>query len=196
MERSRIHSKTIKSLVQLILISLVLYGITHNKYARPVSTVTKGVWTIEKAVYPLLGGLAGHNYIVLRDNEGNIQREFHGLPTNPKTGKYKTISFSKGDILKAYEFPYPLLTRKNDSLSSEVVLSGNGEAIRKTWKQGEACISTINTKAVLYPQFGVSFINETVNSNSVADTLLTCMDLPTPHVGLLTPGTDHVLLQK
>ncbi len=196
MERLRVHSKTIRSLVQLILISCILYGITHNKYARPIPTITKGTWTIEKAVYPLLGGLAGHNYVVLRDSEGLIRREFHGLPTNPKTGKYKTVSFSQDDILKAYEFPYALLTDKKDAISSAVVLSGTQETVIQKWEEGQRCVPVINTKGVLYPQFGVSFINETINSNSVADTLLTCMNLPTPHVGLLTPGTDKVLLRK
>lgn len=196
MERLRAHSKTIRSLVQLILISCILYGVTHNKYARPVPTITKGTWTIEKAVHPLLGGLAGHNYIVLRDSEGAIRREFHGLPTNPKTGKYKTISFSEDDILRAYEFPYPLLTRKKDSISSAIVLSGTQDAVIQKWEEGQKCIPIINTKDVTYPQFGVSFINETVNSNSVADTLLACMNLPTPHVGLLTPGTNYVLFKK
>lgn len=196
MGRLRITNKTVRSILQLLVIGCILYGITHNKYARPVPTITKGTWSIEKAVYPLLGGLAGHNYIILRDADGAIRSEFHGLPTDPNTGTYKTVSLSQKDILQAYEFPYALFTNKIDLVSSEIVLSGDETTLRKKWKSGEHCIVEINTKKVPYPQFGVSFINETINSNSIADTLLTCMNLPTPHVGLLTPGTNHILFQK
>jgi hypothetical protein len=196
MDRSILSRKTAFSLMQLLLIGGVLYTLTHNKYAKPTPTITKGNWTIEKAVYPLLGGLAGHNYIILRDTTGIIQKEFHGLPTDPITGKYRTISLVRGDTLKAYEFSYPVFTSRSDVTASETVISGNEKAIRKIWQKGEKCIPEINAADITYPQLGVSFMNETINSNSIADTLLTCMDLPTPHVGLITPGDSNVLFKQ
>ena len=166
MDRSLVSRKTAFSLIQLLLIGGVLYALTHNKYAKPTPTITKGNWTIEKAVYPLLGGLAGHNYIILRDGAGSIQKEFHGLPTDPVTGKYRTISFMSGDSLKAYEFSYPVFTSRTDVTASETVISGNEKAVKKIWKQGETCVRLINAADITYPQLGVSFMNETINTNT------------------------------
>lgn len=45
-----------------------------------------GTYTIEARNYHMGGG-AGHNYWVLRDNFGNVVKEMHGLSTNPKTGE-------------------------------------------------------------------------------------------------------------
>jgi hypothetical protein len=196
MERFFSKKKTLLSFLQLAIIGGILYLIINSSYTAPKPIIAEGVWSIEKAVYPLLGGLAGHNYIILRDNNGLIQKEFHGLPTDPVTKKYRTISLARGDILRAYEFSYPVFTTRTAVTSSETVIFGNEKAIKKIWEEGKNCIPYINEENVTYPQLGVSFINETINSNSVADTLLSCMKLPTPHVGLLTPGNNNVLLKK
>jgi hypothetical protein len=196
MERFFSHKKTALSLLQLAIIGGILYALINSSYTKPSPTITKGNWSIEKAVYPLVGGLAGHNYIILRDNNGLIQKEFHGFPTDTATGRYKTISFTKNDVLKAYEFSYPVFTSRSDIISSETVIFGNEKAIKLLWQQGKQCLPEINAENVTYPQLGVSFINETINSNSIADTLLTCMQLPTPHVGLITPGDSNILFKK
>jgi hypothetical protein len=197
MERLSSYKKTVLSITQVIVIGGIMYMLVINSsYSKPTPKIVKGNWSIEKAVYPLVGGLAGHNYIILRDNNGLIQKEFHGLPTDPRTGKYKTISYTKNNILKAYEFSYPVFTSRSEITASETVIFGNENAIKKIWEDGEACLPQINAENVIYPQLGVSFMNETINSNSIADTLLTCMKLPTPHVGLLTPGNENLLFKK
>jgi hypothetical protein len=38
-----------------------------------------GNYTIEFRQYPIVLNLAGHNYVVLKDGQGNVVREIHGL---------------------------------------------------------------------------------------------------------------------
>ena len=62
-------------------------------------------WTISTAQkeLPIIGALAGHNYLILRDPQGNIVSELHGVPSkefaasglpgvpNPSVGNYLQI---------------------------------------------------------------------------------------------------------
>ena len=55
-------------------------------------------FTIEAYSLPLIGGTASHNFWVLRDSDGNVAAELHGLATNRETGQPEAIGSSE----KAY----------------------------------------------------------------------------------------------
>ena len=56
------------------------------------------IFTIEAYSLPLIGGTASHNFWVLRDSDGNVAAELHGLATNRETGQPEAIGSSE----KAY----------------------------------------------------------------------------------------------
>jgi hypothetical protein len=61
--------------------------------------MAEGQYRIVKAQLPLLGGLAGHNFLVLIDPAGKIVGELHGLATDAE-GHPKPIGHLPSDELK------------------------------------------------------------------------------------------------
>lgn len=146
--------------------------------------------------HPLLLGLAGHNYLVLKDGEGKIRHEFHGLATDPTTKEWKYVGTREEDLLMVWEFTGSKKYTANKTLPGRVLFQGTEKDAEVLWSKGRVCKDQINTQNRSYPPFGVAVHGDTENSNSVAYTLTRCMGMEYKHIGWFTPGSDQNLLQE
>ena len=186
-----------KDFIISFFILLFIYGITHNPIVRPkLNENSNGNWRIEKMQHPLMFGLAGHNYLVLRSPDNKIISELHGLATDGATGTWKYIGTKSTDLLRVCEFNGPRNYLAEKKYPGVVVTSGNETTIENLWKKAEGCKIIINERIIYYQKFGVNLSGETENSNSVAYTLLTCMGIDSGHLGLMTPGDGVNLLAQ
>lgn len=144
---------------------------------------------------PLVFGIAGHNFLTLRNENNAIVGELHGLATDNKTGEWKYIGNKDTDKLKVWYFksPHDYITQKN--YSGVVLYKGTKESTVNIWNHGVTCKDSINQQERMYPPYGVTMRGDTENSNSVAYTLVLCMGLDAEHLGLITPGWGKNLLQ-
>jgi hypothetical protein len=175
---------------------LFLYVITHNPIVRPIPEPTPGNWSIQFMQHPLVFGLAGHNYLALRNAGGSVVSELHGLATDTKTGNWKYIGSNPTDLLQVWQFESPRYYLAEKKLPGIILKEGVEEELSTVWSKASACKERINEKRIPYPPYGVSFRNETTNSNSVAYTLAACMELNTRHIGIWTPGDAMNLLDS
>ncbi|MEZ0208624.1 MAG: hypothetical protein ACAH17_00400 [Candidatus Paceibacterota bacterium] len=173
-----------------------VYAITHNPIVRPVPVPAEGNWSIQFMQHPLVFGLAGHNYLALRDSNGVIVSELHGLATDPATGKWKYVGTNPTDILQVWEFESGRYYLAEKEFPGIIISQGAQRSITELWNQALACKDPINQEKIGYTPYGFSFKNETINSNSVAYTLAKCMGFDTRHVGLWTPGATMNLLGR
>lgn len=172
-----------------------IYGITHNPIVRPIPKPTPGLWSIQFMQHPLLFGFAGHNYLALRNERGDIVSELHGLATDHATKEWKYVGSRPTDLLQVWEFGTgKYLAQKQ--FPGRVLHEGSQEDVLATWNQAVSCKNIINSMNLLYPPYGISLRSETVNSNSVAYTLASCMGLDVDHIGIWTPGAAMNLLQR
>lgn len=146
--------------------------------------------------HPLVFGLAGHNYLVLRNSDRTIVRELHGLATDREKGTWKYIGAKSTDVLQVWEFDSPRNYQAEKRFPRIILAQGSEQAMYALWAQAGSCKDRINTKNTPYPPLGFSLRNETENSNSVAYTLAKCMGQEVEHLGLFTPGSKTDLLQK
>jgi hypothetical protein len=175
-------------------ILLFLYAVVHNPITHPTPEPIPGNWSIQFMQHPLMFGFAGHNYLALRDGSGTIVSELHGLATDPSTGEWKYIGSNPTDILKVWEFNSSHYYISEKSFPGIILAQGTETDIQAAWNEGKTCVSPINMKNIPYPPYGFSLKNETINSNSVAYTLATCMHLDVRHIGIITPGSTNNLL--
>ncbi len=190
---------TRRFVTDLFLIALFgtsLYILTHNPITHPTPKVTKGLWSIQLMQHPIIFGIAGHNYLTLRDENNSIIEEMHGLATDSTTGNWKYIGTNSSDRLKVWEFKgsRDYLAQKNYSGIS--LYQGSKESVTATWEKGTECKEKINEENLPYPPYGVNVQGDTENSNSVAYTLTLCMGLDAEHIGLITPGWGKNLLDS
>lgn len=62
-----------------------------------------GNYSIVEAQLPLIGGLAGHDLLVVLDSNGNVVGEMDGLATG-SNGQIKPIGYLPSDTLKTYSY--------------------------------------------------------------------------------------------
>jgi hypothetical protein len=188
----------IKDLVLIIVIGGSLYILTHNSIVRPTPITQIGLWSIQLMQYPLVFGMAGHNYLVLKDGNNKTVHELHGLATELRNGKYawKYIGTKETDKLVVWEFDSPHYYKANKSFPGVVLHEGDMATTYTIWKKTRTCKETINNMNFPYPPYGVNVRGDTENSNSVAYTLIMCMNLDPKHIGLITPGWGKNLLSE
>jgi hypothetical protein len=189
------NQKIIKDISILTTACVLVYLLTHNSLIRPSPLYARGTWSIELHQKPLALGLAGHNFLLLRDSNNTIVATLHGLPTDKTTGAWKYVGRNKEDILQVFEL------RKDDMRSKEksygiALITGEENEIKRKWSSAKECSLSINKKELPYPPFGFSLREDTKNSNSVAYTLVSCMGLHGKHIGLFTPGWGRNLLEE
>ena len=146
--------------------------------------------------HPLVFGVAGHNYLVLRNDKNEIQKELHGLATDSINGGWKYYGTDKGDLLKVWEFNSPRYYVAQKNYAGIILLRGNESEVKTYWSRSYTCKDAINEKNIPYPPYGIKVRGDTENSNSVAFTLLRCMELSPKHLGLFTPGWGNDLLNE
>ncbi len=186
--------KHIRDALLSVFFVLFLYILTNNEITHPTPTPAFGKWSIQKIQYPLLLGLAGHNYLVLRDEKNNVVYELHGLATDALTGIWKYVGASDTDKLVVWEFNGSRNYFSSNNDPGFVLTTGSKEDMLMLWEKARTCKEKINEKKLLYPPLGVKVTGETINSNSVAYTLIRCMGLNTRHLGIFTPGAKKDIL--
>lgn len=144
--------------------------------------------------HPLVFGIAGHNFLTLRDENNSIIEEYHGLATDSVTGDWKYVGRKSTDILKAWRFKGSRNYIAQKDYPGIVLEQGDKDVMITAWDKGESCKEEINTMNLPYPPYGVSLHGDTENSNSVAYTLALCMKLDAKRIGLITPGWGKDLL--
>lgn len=175
---------------------LFIYGIINNPVTHPMSKIDNGEWYIEQIQKPLFFGVAGHNFLALRDSNGNIVSELHGLATNETTGQTKFVTLNTEEKLKVWEFKKPKYNSLENNFASKILAEGNEQNIISIWNKAVDCAAQINKEDIPYPSFGINLKNKTGNSNSVAYTLSLCMGINTGHLGIISPGDKLNLLEK
>jgi hypothetical protein len=188
-------ARILKDIVVVCTSIALFYAVTHNPITHPKAETAPGVWGIEMHQHPLVLGLAGHNYLALRNDTGDILYELHGLPTDVRTGNWKYVGRTNYDILKVWEFSTSTTRTPNPNPPvSTTLISGDKNSILTLWQQARVCGKKIDKEHIPYPPYGISFKEDTRNSNSVAYTLSLCVGINPHHVGLLTPGWETDLL--
>lgn len=184
----------VKDIFLSALFMLFIYFVINNPITHPTPKQTHGKWSIQLMQQPLVFGIAGHNYLVLRNDSAKIVRELQGLATDSYTGAWKYIGVSSTDVLQVWEFNSPHFYLAEKKFSGITLAEGTRNDMNLQWGKAQQCAKVINDKKIPYPRFGVTVTGDTENSNSVAYTLALCMGLDPQHLGLITPGEGRNLL--
>jgi hypothetical protein len=185
----------IKDLIFSIVFILIVYGLTHNPIVQPMPQPMPGNWSIQVMQHALYLGLAGHNYLALRNQDGTIIAELHGLATDPKTGTWRYFGTNGSEKLRVWKFDGPRYFDSEVNFPGVVLTEGASSTMSELWKQAGECADKINTKDISYPPYGVNITGITENSNSVAYTIADCMGFDVKHIGIFTPGERVNLLR-
>ncbi len=170
------------------------YVLTHNSIAYPTPPLYKGVWSIEKLQHPIVMRLAGHNFLALRNDKGEIVSELHGLATDENTNTWKYVGTGRNELLQVWEFDASIYGTTKTTFPGIVLRSGDENTMRELWSKALLCKNKINEKRIPYPPLGIAFY-ETENSNAVAYTLTKCIGAESKHVGIIVPGEQTDLLK-
>ncbi|MFA6608404.1 MAG: hypothetical protein WCT07_00635 [Candidatus Paceibacterota bacterium] len=189
-------NKIVKDFYWSLVFILSMYAIINNPITHPKPQQTPGDWSIQLIQHPLLLGLAGHNYLVLSDQDGEIVSELHGLATDSETGKWKYIGADKTDKLQVWKFDGARSYLREKNYPGIILNQGNYSQVIDLWNKALSCKNEINQKYIPYPPLGLSFNGDTENSNSAAYTLALCIGLDVKHIGLFTPGSKNNLLDS
>jgi len=150
--------------------------------------MAEGHYRIVKVELPLLGGIAGHNFLVMIDPDGKVIGELHGLATDAQ-GRAKPIGNLPSDRLKGHvdkRWYHP------DFAQAEVA-SGDPAKIMNLWNAAVAARTIMDARDIQYPWFGLG-----QNSNSYLSTLIASMGLtepPLPGGAPVKPGAGSMLLE-
>ena len=187
-------SRFVKDIILIVIFGVSLYVLIHNPITHPKLPNNNGKWSIQLMQQPLVFGIAGHNYLVLRDEHNKIVEELHGLATDESVRGWKYIGDKNTDRLQVWEFSGPHFYVVQKNFIGKVLYEGNERDVMMTWNKSQECKEKINTMNIPYPPYGVNVHSDTENSNSVAYTLALCMGLDPTHLGLITPGWGKNLL--
>jgi len=147
-------------------------------------------FTIEMVQGSLIGGVAGHNFLRLKNGQGQVIGELHGLATGLDNEPI-TIGWAPWHKLKFYAD-----RRWTGSTTGQATLFTGTEAQAEAmWERAELAGRLMNDQNLSYSMFGFSIFSQTKNSNAVASTLIAAMGLNEPLLSnALTPGTGNLLL--
>jgi hypothetical protein len=191
--------KIIRDLFDIAIVLFFIFVILLNPYTRPKETVRRGYYSIEKREHRLLMGLTGHTFLELRDENGNIVYQIHGLATNSSTGAWEEIGNAGTEYLRAWEFDgdkYKTYRDLDIGRTGVEIVTGDKTHILEKWAKIRDCSLQINQKNIRYSRYGFNIFSETENSNSVAHTLILCAGLTDKSVGLFSPGSKTDLLKQ
>ena len=171
-----------------------------------------GNYTIEarSARLDIAGTRIGcHDFYVLRDPEGNVIAELHGLAYDPVTEQYQKRGRAR-DFLVVHNFVHDSDYAKMLGVETEnytlveldqqnsLVFSGNKEEAFTRWGLAVDAIPALNNLGIHYPsEFGTVFadyVRGAYNSNSVYNTLGQIMGVDVVKFSwAYEPGIDKVL---
>jgi hypothetical protein len=164
--------------------------LTQTKGNISLPTPVSGNYSIVEAQLPLVGGLGGHNLLVVKDPNGNVIGELDGLATGID-GSIKPIGNLSTDTLKVYETAGSYLWSPSEAQAT--VFTGSYSQVATLWDTAAGCGAAINNRNLPYPWMGLGS-----NSNSVASTLDACLGVTEPSSvaknATFTPGVGTLLL--
>lgn len=155
-------------------------------------------------------GIAGHDFWVLRDEQGKALAELHGLATDRVTKKAITIGTNEEKhSLRAWHYPHDpayagslgvrpdSTTYINPDQPSRTVATGSKEEMLDRWNTAVRAVPELNELDLNYPAYGFKTFGETVNSNSTYRTFGELMDVPVNDFpGRIEPGIDNRMLSE
>jgi hypothetical protein len=180
-------------------------------------------YSIEARSLSLIGGVASHNFWVLRDDKGNAVAELHGLATDRDTGRAVPIGTNANQhSLRGWQFIHDHqyardfgarqtnATYIQDGQQSQTVITGDKTEILERWKAAaKNGVIAMNARDLNYPPGGVDFPikvdgtynvrlgDSTVNSNSAYNTFGQLMGVtPVVFQGPLQPGINNETLSN
>lgn len=155
-----------------------------------------GYYTIEAQSYGILNGMlevASHDFWVLRNPDGVIVQELHGLATHidPETGQKEilTVGFI-GDELGFYAYVHKYGDTHNRD--SSVVFQGFEEDVLARWNAAVNSTNYLNSLHLPYTPLGfIDPFGTVINSNSAFHIFGEIMGVPiTDFAGVIEPGLD------
>ena len=124
--------------------------------------MSNGQYSISKVEYPLLGGLAAHNYLAVFDPAGNVIHEFHGLATD-KNGNPKPIGYLPSDRLKYWHvkeswYYKGTIEQTNEIPKSRELFSGSYKEVKEKVEIFDEVGNYLNSQDLHYPFLGVGLM--------------------------------------
>jgi hypothetical protein len=167
------------------------------------ATISDIQYSIEAHAYDI-GGLAAHDFWVLRDEKGNVLGQLHGLATNPEN-RIKPIG-TLGDQLKFYHFgPRAILFGLHPDWDLNFIkagqkamrmFSGSPEEALGRWDHAVKALPYLNHLGIPYTPFAILNVVP-LNSNTAYTLLGKLMDIHVHYFsGYWQPGwqnTDKIL---
>lgn len=136
-------------------------------------------------------GAAGHDFWVLRDENGQALAELHGLATDRQTGRPVPIGTDPAryslqvwelahdqEYAKAHGVDKTGATYISNDQPSRAVLTADSAEVMARWNAAVAAKQPLNALDLDYPSYGVNVFKDTVNSNSTYRTLGEIMGVP------------------
>ena len=159
---------------------------------------------IEARSLRIVGGLACHDFWVLRDADGRALAELHGLATDRNTGRFVPIGTdARRHSLRVWHFLHESTLTGMFAISKpslphsfiragqphRTVLSGDASNVMSRWSAAVSALDGLNALDLDYPSFGFRLFRPTINSNSAHRTLGALMDVEIPRLSrALRPG--------
>lgn len=162
-------------------------------------------YTIEARSLNILDGVAGHDFWVLRDEQGNAVAELHGLATDRATGETLTVGTDEDKhSLRVWHYAHDpdyaasvgarvdTTTYISDGQPSRIVLTADSEEVLARWNAAVSAVPALNAEDLDYPSYGFKIFGSTVNSNSTYRTLGEIMGVQVRDFGgRMEPGVDN-----
>lgn len=167
-------------------------------------------YSIEARSLSIVGGVAGHDFWVLRDESGKALAELHGLATDRKTNEFVPIGTDEErHSLRIWHFPHdPHYARTHgeavttDSFIREgqtfnTVLTSEKNEVLGRWNAAIDAVDKLNALDINYPNYGFRLLGQTVNSNSAYRTLGEIMGVQVKDFpGRLEPGIESRMISS
>lgn len=177
----------------------------NNGTAASGTAASEPQYTIEARSLNIAGGMFGHDFWVLRDENGQAMAELHGLATERATNTPVPIGTDAEKYsLRAWQFAHDAqyaqdhgvqptqATYMQDNQPSQTIVRAGKEEVMARWNAAVGAIEPLNAKDLDYPSYGFNIVHDTINSNSAYRTFGEIMGLPVKDFpGRSEPGIDH-----
>lgn len=162
-------------------------------------------YSIEARSLGILGGVAGHDFWVLRDEQGNAVAELHGLATDRETGEVLTVGTDEDkhslrvwhyahdpDYARSIGAQVDTTTYIREGQPSRTVLTADSEEVLARWNSAVSAAPALNAEDLDYPRYGFKLFGGAINSNSTYRTLGEIMGVQVRDFdGRMEPGVNN-----
>jgi Ca2+-binding RTX toxin-like protein len=147
-----------------------------------------GIYQIEAQSYGILG-TASHDFWMLRNPDGSIAQELHGLAYDPATKEILTVGII-GDDLRFFAFDH--YYGDTDNRDSSIVYQGTEADVLARWNAAFSITDYFNSLHLPYTPLGfIDPFGTVINSNSAYHIFAEIMGIPVWDFGYrYEPGLD------